>query len=154
MSQDVKKSIIIHQSPDRLFHFWRNFENLPQFMIHLKSVTILDEKRSHWVAAAPIGDTVEWDAEIIKEIENETIVWRSLEGADVDNTGSVSFAKAPDGGTEVKVTMEYKPPGGALGAAFAAFFGENPQQQLEEDLTRFKQLMETGTPEETENSTA
>jgi len=149
MSQDVKKSIVINQSPDRLYRFWRNFENLPRFMNHLKSVTVIDEKRSHWVAAAPIGDTVEWDAEIINETENETIVWKSLEGADVDNTGSVSFANVPEGGTEVKVVMEYQPPGGALGAAFATFFGENPQQQLEEDLNRFKQLMETGTPEET-----
>lgn len=154
MSQDVKQSITINQSPDRLYRFWRNFENLPRFMNHLKSVTILDQKRSHWVAAAPIGDTVEWDAEIMKEIENETIVWQSLAGADVDNTGSVSFAQAANGGTEVKVVMAYEPPGGALGAAFASFFGENPQQQLEEDLTRFKRLMETGTPEETETPTA
>lgn len=154
MSQDVSQSIIINQSPDRLYRFWRNFEHLPRFMNHLKSVTILDEKRSHWVAAAPIGDTVEWDAEIIKETENETIVWKSLAGADVDNRGSVSFAQAADGGTEVKVAMVYEPPGGALGAAFAAFFGENPQQQLEEDLTRFKLLMETGTPEETETPPA
>lgn len=149
MSQAVQESVIINQSPDRLYRFWRNLENLPRFMNHLKSVTVIDETRSHWVAAAPIGDTVEWDAKIIKETENETIVWKSLEGADVTNTGSVSFVQSPEGRTEVKVAMEYQPPGGALGAAFATFFGENPQQQLEEDLNRFKQLMETGSPEET-----
>lgn len=147
MSLSAKKSVTINKSPEELYRFWRRLETLPQFTTHLKSVTVLDQKRSHWIAAAPIGDTVEWDAEIIQEKQNEMIVWKSLEGADVDNTGSVSFAKAA-GGTEVKVAMEYKPPGGALGAAFAALFGENPQQQLEEDLNRFKNLMETGTPEE------
>lgn len=152
MSLDAKQSVIINQPPERLYRFWRKLENLPRFMNHIKSVTILDQKRSHWVVAAPIGDTVEWDAEIIEDKENETIVWKSLEGADVDNTGSVSFAPAA-GGTEVKVALAYKPPGGALGAAFAAFFGENPQQQLQEDLDRFKLLMETGTPEETAAST-
>jgi uncharacterized membrane protein len=149
MSLDVQKSVVINKSPAELYRFWRNFENLPRFMNHVKSVTVLDDKRSHWVVAAPIGDRVEWDAEIIKETENETIVWKSLEGADVDNTGSVSFADATDGGTEVKVAIAYHPPGGALGAAFAKFFGENPEQQLEDDLNRFKNLMETGIPAET-----
>lgn len=148
MSLSAKKSVTVQRSPEEVYRFWRQLENLPRFMIHLKSVSVLDEKRSHWVAAAPIGDTVEWDAEIIEEKPNEIIVWKSLAGADVDNTGSVSFAKAADGGTEVKVAMEYEPPGGVLGAAFAKFFGENPQQQLEEDLNRLKHLMETGTPEE------
>jgi uncharacterized membrane protein len=149
MNMDAKKTITIDKSPEELYRFWRNFENLPRFMNHIKSVTKIDDKRSHWIVAAPIGDTVEWDAEIVQDKENETIVWKSLEGADVENTGSVSFAKAETKGTEVKVTIAYKPPGGALGAAFATFFGENPQQQLEDDLNRFKRLMETGTPEVT-----
>lgn len=149
---DAKKDVTINKSPEELYHFWHNFENLPRFMNHIKSVTIINDKRSHWVAAAPIGDTVEWDAEIIQDTENESIVWKSLPGADVDNTGSVSFAKAQSGGTEVKVTIAYEPPGGKIGAAFATFFGENPQQQLEDDLNRFKRLMETGIPEK--NSTS
>lgn len=96
------------------------------------------------VAKAPLGTKVEWDAEIIKEDEPKTIVWRSLEGADVESVG-VAFTKADDGsGTEVKVTMEYKPPGGAVGAVVAKLFGKNPEQQLDEDLNRFKQVMEAG----------
>lgn len=145
MGIDVKKSVTINKSPEELYHFWRNFENLPRFMNHVKSITVLDDKRSHWVAKAPLDTSVEWDAEIIDDAENKTIVWRSLEGADVDNTGSVSFESLPGGaGTEVKVTLEYNPPGGALGAAVAKLFGENPEQQLDEDLGRFKQVMETG----------
>ena len=144
MSIDVKKSVIINKSPEELYRFWRNFENLPRFMNHIESVKNLDEKRSHWVAKAPLGTTVEWDAEIIDEKESKSIVWRSLKNADVDNTGSVAFTSANGSGTEVKVTMKYEPPGGAVGATIAKFFGENPEQQLEEDLNRFKQVMETG----------
>ncbi|PSB03817.1 CAAD domain-containing protein [Merismopedia glauca] len=139
----VQKSVMIHQSPEDLYRFWRDFENLPHFMHHIESVKSLDEKRSHWVAKAPLGTHVEWDAEILNEEQPKTIVWRSLPGADVDSVGSVAFTEANGSGTEVKVTMEYNPPGGAVGATVAAIFGENPEQQLEEDLNRFKQLMET-----------
>lgn len=145
MGIDVKKSVIINKSSEELYSFWRKFENLPRFMNHIESVKNLDDKRSHWVVKAPLGAKVEWDAEIINENEPKTIVWQSLEGADVDNTGSVAFTPTDDGsGTEVKVTMKYNPPGGAVGAVVAKFFGENPEQQLEEDLNRFKQVMETG----------
>ncbi len=91
MGIDVKKSVTIQKPPEELYRFWRNFENLPRFMNHLESVKSLDDKRSHWVAKAPLGTTVKWDAEIIKENEPKSIVWRSLEGADVDNTDSVAF---------------------------------------------------------------
>jgi len=144
-SIDVKKSVMINKSPEELYQFWRNFENLPRFMNHIESVQVLDDRRSHWVAKAPLGTNVEWDAEIINEIENQTIVWRSLEGSEVDSVGSVAFTNANGSGTEVKVTMEYNPPGGEVGAIAATLFGENPQQQLDEDLERFKQLMEIGT---------
>ncbi|GAP94824.1 CAAD domain-containing protein [Leptolyngbya sp. NIES-2104] len=141
-SIDVKKSVMIQKSPEELYQFWRNFENLPRFMRHLEAVKVLDETRSHWVARAPLGTTVEWDAEIIDEKENQSIVWKSLEGAEVDSTGSVAFSSANGSGTEVKVTMKYNPPAGIAGAAVANLFGESPQQQLDEDLNRFKQVME------------
>ncbi|HYY55860.1 MAG TPA: SRPBCC family protein [Pyrinomonadaceae bacterium] len=147
----VEKSITINKSPEELYRFWRSFENLPRFMNHLESVTTAGEGRSHWVARAPAGTTVEWDAEVYNEKEGELIAWRSLDGADVDNAGSVRFEPATGGrGTTVRVTLRYDPPGGALGAAFAKLFGENPEQQIEEDLRRFKQVMETGETPTTE----
>jgi uncharacterized membrane protein len=139
----VEKSITINRSPEELFSFWRNFENLPRFMDHLESVRTTSQTRSHWVAKAPAGTTVEWDAEIINEKPNELIAWRSLEGADVDNAGSVRFERAASG-TTVRVTLEYDPPAGIVGAAVAKLFGEAPDQQIEDDLQRFKQVMETG----------
>ena len=140
----VEKRITIDRSPEELYRYWRNFENLPRFMKHLESVRDTGGGRSHWVAKAPSG-TVEWDAEIINERENEMIAWQSLENADVPNAGSVWFEAAPGGrGTQVKVSLDYNAPAGKVGAAVAKLFGEEPEQQIEEDLRRFKQVMEAG----------
>jgi uncharacterized membrane protein len=140
---NAKKSIVIQKSPEELYQFWRNFENLPVIMNHLQAVHVLDDKRSHWIAKAPLDQTVEWDAQIIDEKENQSIVWKSMEGADVDSTGSVTFTNANGSGTEVKVTLKYNPPAGVAGAAVATLLGENPQQQLEEDMQQFKVMMES-----------
>jgi uncharacterized membrane protein len=141
----VEKTVTINKPVDELYHFWNNFENLPTFMKHLKNVKVYDDKRSHWVANAPLGNSVEWDADIIEKRENELISWVSVPGADVENTGSVRFTKAPGNrGTEVKVIMKYNPPGGVIGAAIAKLFGEEPEQQIGDDLRRFKMLMEAG----------
>jgi uncharacterized membrane protein len=141
----VEKSVTVNRSPEEVYRFWRDFQNLPRFMNHLESVTDLGNNRSHWVAKAPAGKTVEWDAEVYNEKENELIAWRSLEGADVDNAGSVRFEPAPEGrGTIVRVTLKYDPPAGKLGSLVAKLWGEEPSQQIEEDLRRFKQVMETG----------
>jgi uncharacterized membrane protein len=147
----VEKSVTVNRAPEELYRFWRNFENLPRFMDHLESVRVTGDNRSHWVAKAPAGRSVEWDAEIYNEKENELIAWRSLEGSDVNSAGSVHFTAAPGGrGTEVRVVLKYDPPGGIVGAGIAKLFGEEPSQQIEEDLRRFKQVMETG---ETLNTT-
>ncbi|MCC5598889.1 SRPBCC family protein [Nostoc favosum] len=141
----VEKTVTINKSAEELYRFWHDFENLPTFMKHLKSVKVHNEKRSHWIANAPLGNSVEWDADILEDRENEFISWASVEGADVDNSGFVRFKKAPgDRGTEVKVVLEYNPPGGALAATVAKLFGEEPEQQIGDELRRFKMLMEAG----------
>jgi uncharacterized membrane protein len=140
----VQRSVTINKSQAELYGFWRNFENLPQFMNHLEAVTVLDEKRSHWQAKAPLGYTVEWDAEATGEVENERISWHSVAGAEIPNSGVVEFHPTANRGTEVRVTLTYEPPAGRLGALVARLFGEEPSQQVAEDLRRFKSLMETG----------
>lgn len=141
----VTHSFTINRPRAELFAFWRQFDNLPRFMNHLQSVKTSGGNRSHWVAKAPAGRTVEWDAEIINEVPDETIAWRSLAGADVDNAGSVRFIDHPGGrGTIVKVSLDYIPFGGRVGQIVAKFFGEEPKIQITEDLRRFKRLMETG----------
>src|SRR5918999_3832330 len=121
----VAKSITIKRSPEEVYGFWRNFEHLPQFMYHLESVQVRGSGRSHWVAKAPGGATVEWDAETIEDVPNERIAWRSLPNADVVNSGSVEFRRAPgDRGTEIHVEIHYEPPAGKLGTFIAKLFGE------------------------------
>lgn len=141
----VKRAVTINKPIAELYSFWRNFENLPQIMEHLESVTVKDEKSSHWVAKGPAGIKVEWDAEIFREKENELIAWKSAEGATVPNAGTVQFKDlGEERGTEVSVELDYEPPVGPLGAAFAKLFGEEPNQQVQEDLRHFKQKMEAG----------
>lgn len=141
----VEKTVTINKPAAELYQFWHNFENLPRFMKHLKHVKVYNETRSHWIATAPLGASVEWDADIINDQENKLIAWASAESADVENSGFVRFQPATGGrGTEVKVVLEYNPPGGAVTAILAKLFGEEPEQQIGDDLNRFKQLMEAG----------
>lgn len=141
----VEHGITIRRSREDLYRAWRDFSNLPRFMQHLESVQVMGATRSHWKAKAPAGATVEWDAEIIEDRPGEGITWRSLPGSGIGNIGSVRFADAPgDRGTEVRVTISYDPPAGALGAGVAKLLGEAPDRQVPADLRRFKQVMETG----------
>lgn len=141
----IDKSIAINRSVDECYRFWHDFENFPSFMKHLESVRITGENRVHWKAKAPAGTSVEWDAELIADQPGRYLAWRSLEGADIDNAGSIRFERAPGGrGTVMYVELEYRPPGGAAGALIAKLFGEEPEQQIDEDLRRFKWLIETG----------
>lgn len=141
----VEKTVTINAAPEKLYSFWRNFENLPRFMENLESVEVIDDKRSRWVAAGPAGFDAEWEAEIINEVPNELIGWRSVDGSRVDNAGSVHFTAAPGGrGTEVKVVLRYDPPGGKVGAVISRMFGEDPEWQVQEDLRRLKMLVEAG----------
>jgi uncharacterized membrane protein len=141
----VEEVFTINRPAEELYTFWRSFELLPLFMNHLVSVTELDECRSHWVARAPAGRSVEWDAEIINEIPGELIGWRTLDGADVVSAGSVRFRPLPGGrGTEVRVRLQYDPPAGKVGATIAWLLGHDPSQTIHEDMRHFKQLMESG----------
>lgn len=139
----VEESITINRPIAEVYRFWRDFENLPQFMQHLESVAQREEGISHWVAKGPAGTTIEWDARIINEIDNKVIGWQSLEGSTISTAGSVHFDET-EHGTRVRVHLQYSPPGGKLGAAVARLFGEEPGTQVREDLRRFKALMEAG----------
>lgn len=151
----VRRTLAVNAEPDVLYRFWRDFENLPRFMNHLKNVNVLDQRRSRWLVKAPAGMRVEWDAEITEDRPGELIAWRSAENAQVENSGSVRFMPAPGNrGTFVSVEIEYKPPAGEIGAMIAKLFGEGPEQQVRCDLRRFKQLVETGEIATTEGQTS
>jgi uncharacterized membrane protein len=141
----AQASCVVNRMPDDVYRFWRNFENLPRFMKHLESVEDLGDGRSRWTAKGPAGTSVDWEATIVADVPGEVITWRSLENSDVDNAGAVRFERAPGNrGTIVKVNIQYNPPAGVIGAAVAKLFGEEPGQQLNDDLRRFKQVLEVG----------
>lgn len=143
----VERAVTVNRPKEDLYRAWRDFENLPRFMEHLESVRVddADSGRSHWVAKGPLDKNVAWDAEVIEERENELLVWKSLPGSLVESMGRVEFVDAPGGrGTIVHVALQYNPPAGSMGAAFAKLFGKEPGTQVKEDLRHFKQIMETG----------
>jgi uncharacterized membrane protein len=141
----VEKSVTVNRPAEECYRFWRDFNNLGRFMQHLESVQAIDNKRSHWKAKAPLGASVEWDAEVTIDQPGKLLAWRSVEGSEVDNAGTVTFEPAPGGrGTIVRVDMQYSPPGGKAGMLLAKLFREEPSQQIDEDLRNFKRLIETG----------
>ncbi|NHZ77966.1 cyclase/dehydrase [Massilia sp. CCM 8695] len=143
--QRVQHAVSINRPPGECYRFWRDLARLPGFMQHLASVTIIDERFSHWCARGPAGRKVEWDAEITEDQPDRLLRWRSVPGADVDNAGSVRFIPANGGrATVLQVQMSYHPPAGRASAAVARLFGEDPMIQVRDDLRRFKQLIETG----------
>ncbi|MFL5607426.1 MAG: SRPBCC family protein [Gemmatimonadaceae bacterium] len=141
----LERAVTIEVPRSVLYAFWRNFANLPRFMEHLLEVRVESAQRSHWIAKGPAGANVEWDAEIVNDVPDSLIAWKTVGHTDVPNAGSVHFSDAPGGrGTIVKVEVDYEPPAGRIGALVARLFGEDPDRQIREDLRKFKQLMETG----------
>jgi uncharacterized membrane protein len=141
----VREAISLETPIGEVYRFWRRLENLPRFMGYLERVTESDDRRSHWVARGPGGMRVEWDAEIINDVPNQVIAWRTLPGADVMSAGSVNFNTVRKGrSTQVSVHLQYAPPAGRAGALAAMLFGREPSQTVREDLRRLKQVLETG----------
>lgn len=140
----IERSIRIQRSAKDLYTFWRQLDNLPTIMSQVRSVEPLDDRRSHWIInTLPGAPTIEWDAEIINEVENERIGWKTLAGATVEHAGSVQF-KPLNGErqTLLTITLQYDPPAGAIGAAIADLLEQEPGQKIARDLERFKQAME------------
>lgn len=141
----VTAATTVRREPAEVFAFWRRFESFPGFMAHVLQVRVTGPRTSRWRVGAPFGRTVEFDAEITDEESGRRLCWRAVETAEVQHSGCVELSPAPgDRGTEVKVTLTYRLPGGPLGAAVARWAGEDPRQQLDDDLRRAKQVLETG----------
>lgn len=141
----VEESITVNRTAEELYDFWKELENLPLVMSHLRRVETRDEGRSRWVAEGPLGQSVSWDAEINNQREPELIAWRSLPGSQIETAGSVHFVPQENGrGCVVRVSLKYNPPGGRIGAGIAWMLGAGLEKQLHEDLARFKSVMEAG----------
>ncbi|HWJ13076.1 MAG TPA: SRPBCC family protein [Gemmatimonadaceae bacterium] len=145
----IEEHITIDRPRDELFRIWRNFEQLPKHANDLESVTAVGDGRTHWVARVPGGKRVEWDSEMVNEIPGELIAWKTVGNPDVAHAGSVHFRDAGAGATDVRVVVDYEPPGGRLGAlvnAFTKLFGQSPEQKIRGDLKTFKERVESATP--------
>lgn len=140
----VEDAITIYRPVSEVYSYWRNLENLPRFMDHLEEVQVVDRFHSHWIARGPLGMRVEWDAEVINDIPPTLLSWKSVGPSEVVSAGSVRFKPAGEHATQVRVKLQYDPPAGKVGATVAWVFGEDPQNQIAEDLRRFKQLLEAG----------
>jgi uncharacterized membrane protein len=139
----IDTSILIARPPEELFRFWRNLENLPEFMENIEAVKILNDRLSHWTLRTPGGQRLEWDAEIVNEHRGEMLSWQTLPGADIQSAGTVRFIPVNHGAaTRVRLVLEFHLPGGAVGAQLARFFGHDPEAQLDLDLARLKEMIE------------
>lgn len=137
-------SILVNCSPADAYRFWRDFQNLPQFMNRLESVEILDNRRSRWTAVGPMSQPITWEAEITEERENERIAWRSLPNSDVEVNGYVEFEEAPAGrGTLITAEMEFSSLPG-VSSAVAKFFKKSGSFAIRQDLRRLEALIESG----------
>jgi uncharacterized membrane protein len=140
---EIQKTIHIDAPVEEVYRFWSNFENLPRIMGHLREVRDLGGGRTRWRVAGPAGVSVEWNAVITEHDPNRKIAWKSEAGSLVRSAGIVKFEPKRDG-TRLDIRLSYHPPGGALGHAIAALFGADPKRAMDEDLVRFKSLMEEG----------
>lgn len=141
----VERTVTILRSPAELYAVWRDLERLPELMSHLESVTLLGAGRSRWVARGPAELRLTWEAEIVADEPDRLMAWRSVGDGDIEHAGSVRFTPAPaDRGTEVKVILTYAPPAGRIGTAVAMLYRRSADQEIREDLRRFKQRMEVG----------
>ena len=140
----AEATTLVQKSPEECYRFWRNFEQLPQFMSYLESVRITGDRQSHWVAKGPGGVRMEWDAELVDDEPGRKVAWRSLPGGDVETAGAVKFEEAPGGrGCLVKVKMRFGGAGEML-APLGRLIGKHPEQMIDKELRRFRQVMETG----------
>jgi uncharacterized membrane protein len=141
----VREAVRVERPVSDVYAFWRQLENLPRVFTHLEQVTDLGNGRSHWVARGPADLGVEWDAEIINEVDGKVIGWRSLPDSDVVTAGAVNFKPVRGGqATEISVHLQYEPPAGRAGAFLARIFGREPSQTVREDLRRLKWVFEAG----------
>ena len=154
MPQRVESSVVVEAPVNRVYDYWRNLENLSNFMTNIEEVRAIGPDRTHWRVKGPLGAKVEYDAQITQDEENRAIGWNTVEG-DVQTTGQVFFQELGPETTRVDVTMNYSdPPGGKLGEVGSRFVA-NPQAMMDQDLQYFKEIIEgRATPEEIQQRTS
>lgn len=139
----IQKTISVAAPIEEVFDFWSRYETFPRFMAHVREVRRTGEGRAQWTVAGPAGVPIVWETEETRHEPPELLAWRTTEGAPVAHAGIVRFDQYPEG-TRIHIQMHYNPPAGAVGHALAALLGADPKHALDEDLVRFKSLLEDG----------
>lgn len=147
---DVQKAININASLEDVFAFFTDWERWPEWMSHVKSVSATGPRgvvgeRTHWEVDGPAGAKVSWDAEVTEFVPNKLVSWRSVDGAAIRQAGTLRVDPNDDGSVRAEIQMTYNPPGGVAGHAVAKLFGRDPRRQMNEDLSRLKTTIESGT---------
>jgi uncharacterized membrane protein len=148
MPQRIESSIEVEAPVEKVYDYWKDLENLPNFMSNIEDVRPTGPDTTHWVVKGPLGYRAEFDAKTTQNEPNSAIAWNT-ENGDVETSGQVRFQEMTPNRTRVEVQMNYwNPPGGKLGEA-ASRVTSGPKTILEQDLVNFKDIMEgTATPEE------
>jgi uncharacterized membrane protein len=140
----IQKAIDVNAPVGEVFAFWSQYENFPRFMSNVRDVRRISDARSRWTVVGPAGVPVEWDTEETVREPDRLIGWKTIPGAAVAHSGVVRFEPTAVGGTRVQIRISYNPPGGALGHGLATLLGSDPKRAMDEDLVRFKSLLEDG----------
>ncbi|MBL7697575.1 MAG: DUF2892 domain-containing protein [Chitinophagaceae bacterium] len=144
-SVNVRTTFVVNRPRNEVYAAWRNLSTLPRFMKHLTSVTETSNTRSHWEAKIPEGNpvSISWDAEVVKDEPGSLLSWRSLPGSTIDNAGKIEFRDAlGHKGTEVRVTIIYRPPAGNIGSGVARLINPVFRKVIKKDVLNFKQYIE------------
>ncbi|WP_197513503.1 SRPBCC family protein [Bordetella bronchialis] len=136
--------VVIQRPIEDVYAFCRDFRNLSQFMQNVRRVDIEDDRHSHWIIEAPLGNTLEWDTIVTEDVPNTRIAWESTTESPVKHTGSLTFSDVVGLGTEVQAVIAYEPPAGEMGRIVAKLWGDSPGAQARDDLLRLKRFLEAG----------
>ena len=139
----LQESVEVNAPASECYDQWMRFEEFPQFMVHVKSVTRQGDRRWHWIVDGPLGKKLEWDAEMDGNERDRIISWHSVSEPEVGVQGAVLFEELSPGLTRITSTIQYEPPAGVMGELVGQVFS-NPQQMVRQDLDNFKKLMESG----------
>nr|WP_083560125.1 SRPBCC family protein [Myxococcus fulvus] len=140
----LHKDITVNAPVEEVFAFWDAMQNFPRFMTHVDEVRVDERGRSYWKVRGPAGLHFEWEAVVTRRVPNQLLAWKSVKGTSVENSGVIHFEPTAKGGTRVDIRLSYNPPAGAIGHAFARLLGVDPKRQMDDDLLRFKSLLERG----------
>ena len=135
-SASLRVSLVVPHPVGMVFRFCSNFENFPRFVGALREVHDFGDGRSHWIGWTPRGGRLEWDTITTKFVTNRVIAWQSTPRSPLRTSGTLRFVPMPDGGTCVKVVLDYQVMSGSVADAVAALAVPSRAQELEADIRR------------------